>query len=111
MNETNPTELFDQLDAGIFRKKVSKAFADVALGVAIHGKKGRVTLTFDFDRVGESTQVEMIHKVAFSKPTERGKVIEENTTSTPLHVGVGGALTVLETTGDLFKPRTTEGTP
>lgn len=103
MNENTPAELFDQLDAGIFREKVARAFADVALGVAIHGKKGRVLLTFDFARIGESTQVEMTHRVQFSKPTERGKVIEENTTSTPLHVGVGGALTVLETTGDLFK--------
>ena len=111
MNEPNGVELFDQLDAGIFRQKVSTAFADVALGVAIHGKKGHVTLTFDFARVGESTQVEMVHKVAFSKPTERGKVSEENTTSTPLHVGVGGALTVLETTGDLFQPRSTEAKP
>jgi hypothetical protein len=101
----SPVELFDQLDAGIFRQKVSKAFADVALGVAIHGKKGKVILTFDFDRIGESTQVEMVHKVHFAKPTERGKVIEENTTSTPLHVGIGGVLTVLETTGDLFTKR------
>lgn len=111
MNENNPVELFDQLDAGIFRQKVSKAFSDVALGVAIHGKKGKVTLTFVFDRIGESTQVEMVHTVHFAKPTERGKVMEENTTSTPLHVGVGGTLTVLETTGDLFKPRDTERQP
>jgi hypothetical protein len=109
MTDNNPAELFDQLDAGIFRQKVAKAFADVALGVAIHGKKGRVLLTFDFARIGESTQVEMIHKVHFSKPTERGKVIEENTTSTPLHVGMGGALTVLETTGDLFHANEHEG--
>ncbi len=102
MNENNPVALFDQLDAGIFRDKVAKAFADVALGVAIHGKKGRVLLTFEFARVGESSQVELTHRVMFTKPTERGKVIEENTTSTPLHVGHGGALTVLETTGDLF---------
>jgi hypothetical protein len=111
MNENNPTELFDLLDAGVFRQKVSKAFSDVALGVAIHGKKGRVLLTFDFDRIGESTQVEMTHKVAFSKPTEHGKVGEENITSTPLHVGVGGTLTVLETTGDLFKAREPKDTP
>jgi hypothetical protein len=109
MNENNPGELFDQLDAGVFRQKVAKAFADVALGVAIHGKKGRVLLTFDFERIGESTQVEMIHKVHFSKPTEHGKTIEENTTSTPLHVGMGGALTVLETTGDLFHAHNDEG--
>ncbi len=102
MNENNPVELFDQLDAGIFREKVAKAFADVALGVAIHGKKGRVLLTFDFERIGESTQVELTHRIMFAKPTERGKATEENTTSTPLHVGSGGALTVLETTGDLF---------
>jgi hypothetical protein len=109
MNDNNPAELFDQLDAGVFRQKVAKAFADVALGVAIHGKKGRVLLTFDFERIGESTQVEMTHKVLFSKPTEHGKNIEENTTSTPLHVGVGGVLTVLETTGDLFHARQAEG--
>ncbi len=103
MNENNPVELFDQLDAGIFRQKVAKAFSDVALGVAINGKKCRVVLTFEFARIGESSQVEMTHRVHFIKPTERGEVSEKNVTSTPLHVGVGGALTVLETTGDLFK--------
>jgi hypothetical protein len=103
MNENNPGELLDLLDAGVFRQKVAKAFADVALGVAIHGKKGRVLLAFDFKRIGESSQVELTHRVYFVKPTERGEVTEKNSTSTPLHVGIGGALTVLETTGDLFK--------
>ncbi len=106
---TNVENLFSQLDAGIFADKMEEAFKQVALATAIHGKKGRVLLAFDFARIGESTQVEVTHKLTFSKPTERGSLREENTTSTPLHVGVGGVLTVLETTGDLFHPEAREG--
>ena len=109
MNDNNDVAtLLGQLDAGVFAQKIEAAFSNVGLGVAIHGKKGRVLLSFDFSRVGESTQVEVTHKLVFVKPTERGSVREENTTSTPLHVGSGGKLTILETTGDLFRARNTE---
>ncbi|MGB0662818.1 MAG: hypothetical protein ACPGMR_03410 [Pontibacterium sp.] len=91
---TNIEDLFPDLDGGVFAQKIGRSLSDVALGVVLSGKPGKVTLTFDIKRIGESSQVEMAHKIAFVKPTEKGKSSEEDTTHTPLHVNRGGKLTL-----------------
>lgn len=92
------TQMFSQLvgdlDAGIFEQKVTTAVAEAALGVVTTGKKGRVVLTFDIKRIGDSNQVELTHGLRYVKPTNKGKVTEEDTTATPLHVGPRGHLTL-----------------
>lgn len=86
--------LIDDLDAGVFAQKVTTAIAQAALGVVSTGKKGKVTITFDLARIGESNQVQVAHGLKYVKPTAKGKVMEEDTTSTPLHVGPRGHLTL-----------------
>lgn len=92
------TQMFSQLvgdlDAGIFEQKVTTAVAEAALGVVTTGKKGRVVLTLDIKRIGDSNQVELTHGLRYVKPTNKGKVTEEDTTATPLHVGPRGHLTL-----------------
>jgi len=44
----------DDLDAGIVTAKLSKILAEVALGVIEHSKQGKVVLTLDMKRIGES---------------------------------------------------------
>lgn len=91
-------ETLGELDAGVFSAKLSRAVADVALGVMTNGdkgKKGKVTITLDIARIGESSQVQIAHTLAYSKPTKRGKSSEEDTTQTALYVGRGGHLSIV----------------
>jgi hypothetical protein len=88
------SELLEDLDAGVFAQKVTTAVAEAALGVVHTGKKGKVVLTFDLARIGDANQVQLTHGLKYVKPTSKGKVIEEDTTSTPLHVGPRGHLTL-----------------
>lgn len=91
---TDITQLFADLDAGIFVDRLSAALGDTALGVVNTGKKGKVTITLDLERIGDSNQVKCSHQIKYARPTAKGKAMEEATTSTPLHVGVGGVLSL-----------------
>lgn len=103
---TNIPDFFGELDAGVFENKLAAALNEVALGVINNGGKGKVTVQFDIDRLSasiEEKRVAIKHKLAFSKPTPRGKSSEEDTTETPMYVGRGGRLTILqEDQGQLF---------
>lgn len=97
MSQTNVDNFMSELGAGVFSEKLSHILSSVALGTMLHGqkKKGKVTLEFTFDQTdSESDQVKVSHKIAHATPTKRGKKTEEDTTSTVLFVGKGGALTI-----------------
>lgn len=91
---TDVNALLDDLDAGVFREKIARAVSDVALGVVSHGKTGDVTIKLSFKQIADSRQVHCDHKITFTQPTAKGKKSEENTTSTPLHVGRGGKVSL-----------------
>lgn len=91
---TDINALLDDLDAGVFRDKVGRALSEVAAGIVAFGKQGKVTVTFDMKQIDDARQVSCTHKVSKIEPTQKGKRTEENTTSTPLHVGRGGKLTL-----------------
>lgn len=96
-NEPTTTDinaLLDDLDAGIFREKVGQALSQVAAGIVATGKQGKVTVVFDMKQIDDARQISMTHKVSNIEPTKKGKRTEENTTSTPLHVGRGGKLSL-----------------
>ncbi len=94
MKNPDITESLIEMDAGILAERLSKALADVAMGVIEHNKKGKVCLTLDLDRIGETSQVTVSHKINYQKPTLRGKLAEEATTSTPMYVNRNGHLSV-----------------
>lgn len=99
-------DFLGELDAGIFVNKIAAALNNTALGVLNNGGKGQVVLTFDIDRLSNSVEekrVDIKHKLKFVTPTPRGKQSEEDTTETPMYVGKGGKLTILqEDQGQLF---------
>lgn len=99
-------EFLGELDAGIFENKLSAAFNVVALGVLNNGGKGKVTVEFDLSRISNSVEekrVMIAHKLKFTTPTPRGKSSEEDTTETPMYVGKGGKLAIMqEDQGQLF---------
>lgn len=101
-------DMLQELDAGLFVRKMSRALSDAALAVVAQdgkAKKARVTVEIDITRMAESgNQVMLTHKLAYSRPTRRGKVVEEDTTETPMYVSADGAISMLPFTQiDLFK--------
>ncbi len=117
MNDDRMTvvpDFLSELDAGVFMNKIAAALNTVGLGVLNNGNKGKVVLTFDFERMGNSVEekrVKIKHKLQYSTPTPRGKASEEDTTETPMLVNKGGKLTILqEDQGQLFSIKgTTDG--
>lgn len=96
-NEPTSTDinaLLDDLDAGIFREKLGRTLSDVAAGIIATGKQGKVTVTFTMKQIDDARQISMSHEVSKVEPTAKGKKTEVNITSTPLHVGRGGKLTL-----------------
>ena len=89
------TEVLAELDAGQLAAKLSRIVCLVALGVIEHGKKGKVSLVLDMERLGESSQINLGHQISYSKPTLRGKAGEDDATSAIMHVGRAGAVTIM----------------
>lgn len=100
---TKVPEFLGDLDGGILEQKLGSVLSDVARGVVNHGKAGKVTLELSMSRIGESSQVQLKHKLSFAKPTRRGKASEEDTTETPMHVAKDGALTLYPDTQAAFE--------
>lgn len=90
---TNFEEILHDLDGGVFAEKVGRALSDVALGVVTADKKGEVVLKFSVKKITD-LQVQIDHTIKYTAPRVKGRLIEENTTATPMHVGSRGRLTL-----------------
>lgn len=66
------TQLINELDAGLLNAKLTQVLKETALGVAEHGEKGQVSITFDIKRIGETMQLALTHKLAYKRPTKKG---------------------------------------
>lgn len=93
-SKDNITTLLGDLNGGVFLEQIETAMREAALGVAHTGKKGKVVITLDLERIGESMQVECAHKLQFVRPTQKGKKIEESVSTTPLYVSGKGMLSL-----------------
>jgi hypothetical protein len=95
-------ETLADLDAGVFQQKLSKAVKDAAISVAAHGdgkRKGKVVIELTMERIGETMQVKLDHKIAGTYLRKRGKATEEDTTSTSLYVHGDGRLSIMPPSG------------
>lgn len=92
--KTNVAEMLGELNAGVFEQQINSAISDVALGVVTQGKAGEVTIKLAIKQIGEGNQVSITHKLSYVKPTMRGKISEEASADTPMHVGPGGIVTL-----------------
>lgn len=82
------------LDGGVLAEKLAHAISKVAAGVIDHDKAGKISLDFSLKRIGSSYQVSIEHTLTYQAPTSKGHTAEKNTTSTPMHVGKGGRVTL-----------------
>ncbi|MHB0844728.1 hypothetical protein ACYCGP_18085 [Stutzerimonas nitrititolerans] len=90
MKPTDTSEFINSLNAGVFAQQVGRALSDVAAGVVEHGKKGKLSITFELSQIGESNQVKINHKLDFTQPTKRGSKREDTALDTPMYVTANG---------------------
>jgi len=90
---TKVDKFIEDLDGGVFEEKLSQILSDVAGAVIDQGKNGKVDISLTLRQIGNSHQVQVDHTLKYKRPTSRGSMSEDNTTSTPMHVGTRGALT------------------
>ena len=94
---TNVDDFIGELNAGLLKQKLAQILSDVAMSTVNFGgkgKKGKVSLVFDFNKVGDNDQVIISCELGFVAQTKRGKKSELDRTDTPMFVGVGGELTI-----------------
>ena len=91
---TDVSEFITDLDGGMFDRKLSVALSEVAAKVVDTDKAGEVQLKFSFKRIPGTMQVHVAHTLKYVKPTEDGKLTEEESRTTALHVGKYGKLTL-----------------
>ncbi len=85
-----------------YLKPKSAQFSVKSLPCDEHETKGKVSLNTEIEPFDEN-RVKIKHKLSYVRPTNRGKISEEDTTETPMYVNRGGRLTILqEDRGDSY---------
>ena len=92
--DTDVTQFVADLDGGVFMQKLGRAISEVAGGVVDNNDKGAIDIRLNFKRIGQSYQVNIGHTLKYTVPTLRGKIMEEDTTETPMHVNTGGRVSI-----------------
>lgn len=98
---TDVSEFITDLDGGQFDRLLSIALSQTASAVIDHGQKGKVTLSFDFEKISGTSQVRVGHALKFIKPTSMGRSSEETDGASVLYVGKFGALSLAQP--DMFE--------
>lgn len=100
---TNVNQFIVHLDGGVFEEKLSTILSDVAASVVDHGRSGEVNINLKIKQIGSSHQVQVDHTLKYKRPTSKGNISEDNSTSTPMHVGKRGAMSFFpENQGTMF---------
>lgn len=100
---TDATQFIADLGAGTLANQLGAAISAVSQGAVANNKKGKITLTLEIARIGDSTQVEIAHTLAFVEPTAKGKRSEDTTSKTPMHLNASGDVTLFANhTSQLF---------
>ncbi|EEX3054315.1 protein YfdP [Escherichia coli] len=92
---TDVQAFIGELDGGVFETKIGAVLSEVASGVMNTKTKGKVSLNLEIEPFDEN-RVKIKHKLSYVRPTNRGKIAEEDTTETPMYVNRGGRLTILQ---------------
>lgn len=93
---TDVGEFVTDLDGGQFDRMLSIALSKVAASVVDREKKGKVSIDLSFEHIKGTHQVRVAHVVKFTQPTMSGKVAEEATGATVLHVGRFGRISLAQ---------------
>lgn len=94
----DPLQFLADLDAGNFTNKLAEAIKQSATGTRLNRKQSQVKITLDFVPIGEGATVNVKHNLAFTQPTKRGKVTEEDLTQTQMYINADGSVTIYPAT-------------
>lgn len=100
---TNAKQFISDLSGGVFANQLGAVISMVSEGVVKNNKKGQIKITLDISRIGDSSQVEVAHTLAYVEPTAKGKRTEDTTSKSPMHFNAGGDVTLFANhTSQLF---------
>jgi hypothetical protein len=93
---TDFAEILGEMNGGVLVQQAGTAASDIAANICAIDKKrkGKLTIELEFERIGDSNQVSIKHKIKTLVPKPRGKVSEEIEGETPFHVGPRGKITL-----------------
>lgn len=101
---TDVSEFITDLDAGVFERQVSAALSQAAAACVDNQKQAEVNLKFLLKPIKGTSQTHVQHTLAYKKPTSTGKIAEDTTQTTTLHVGQYGRLSLVpDNQLDMFK--------
>ena len=92
---TDVQAFIGELDGGVFEPKSAAVRREGRAGVRNTKPNGKVSLNLEIEPFDEN-RVKIKHKLSYVRPTNRGKISEEDTTETPMYVNRGGRLTILQ---------------
>jgi hypothetical protein len=92
---TKVDQFLTELDGGQFAVMLSEALSTTASMAVDLQRDGSINLSFKIKPIKGTMQVQIEHGIKFTKPTTEGKTTIEASRETPMHVGRGGALTIV----------------
>lgn len=100
---TDVKEFIGDLEAGGVEAVAARVLSAVAAATVDYQRKGKFSLTIEFERIGQSQQVLCKHTLSYKHPTKKGDIGESVTGETPMYVGKGGSMSLLQQDqGQLF---------
>lgn len=95
---TDILQVLADMYGGVFVQQLSYAFSEVSLNTVATGDKGKVVITLETARIGETNQINVTHTLLAKVPTESGERSEKIVKETPMHVAGNGCVTLLPNT-------------
>lgn len=92
--QTDISTLIGDLDGGQFERQLSAAVSMSAAAAVDNNRQAEVLIKLVMKPIEGSKQVQIIHTLKMSRPTETGKSVEDGTRKTTMHVGRFGKLTL-----------------
>ncbi len=93
---TDVPEFVTDLDGGQFELIMSQALSESAAAAVDFGRNAEVTVKFKIEKITGTHQVRVQHDTKFTRPTSLGKLSQETSGATVLHVGKYGALSLAQ---------------
>lgn len=97
MKLTKVDDFIGGLNAGIFEQQLGLALSDVATAATTHGKAGEITIKLKISQIGDTSQVNIAHSMAYKAGTQKGHRSELIEGTTPMHVLSGGEVSLTPT--------------
>ena len=106
MDNDNLLNFMQEVDSGAFAIRAAAYLKEVAQAVARHDKGGEIVIKFSIkpskktNQTGAGARCDVVTKLNYVRPTNNGKIAEENNTETPMWINKDGSVTLLAASHD-----------